>query len=349
MRRVSSPRRAPGILGAFFLAALFILPSCRKEDAPPPWEGESVSSESDAEASKAQDTSSKVSPAESSPAKEPQADASPPLRFVAYNVENWLTMDRYVDRKPAGTIPKPQSERDAVVSILVDAQADILGICEIGTETDLADLQQQLKKAGLDYPHSHHTGGVDDTRHLALLSRFPIISTRVPDDLTYKLDDRTRGMGRGILDATVDTPKGAIRFLGVHLKSKREIPDGDQEMMRRAEAHLLRREADRILSDDPDTQLIVYGDMNDTRQASALRTIQGPRDGPKSLKMAYLRDSRGESWTHHWSYQDVYSRLDYILVSTPMVQKIDWDESRVLDNENWAEASDHRALLLIIK
>jgi len=156
-------------------------------------------------------------------------------------------------------------------------------------------------------------------------------------------------MGRGILDAKIDSPAGELHFLGTHLKSKREIPDGDQEMMRRAEAHLLRREADRILSDNPDTQLIVYGDMNDTRQTSAIRTIQGPRDGPKSLKMAHLRDSHGESWTHFWSYQDVYSRFDYILMSPPLVSKIAWDDSRVLDGESWSKASDHRAHLLIIE
>jgi endonuclease/exonuclease/phosphatase family metal-dependent hydrolase len=224
----------------------------------------------------------------------------------------------------------------------------MLGVCEIGTEADLADLQQRLKSAGLDFPHTHHTGGVDDTRHLAFLSRFPITKSRVPEDLTYELGGQTRGMSRGIVDVTVDTPKGEIRFLGAHLKSKREIPDADQEMIRRAEAHLLRREADQILAKDPEVQLIVYGDMNDMRQASALRTIQGPRSGPKSLEMAYLRDSRGESWTHHWSYQDVYSRFDYILMSEPLLDKISWDECRVLDDEAWADASDHRALLLVI-
>lgn len=347
MRIPFSPRNAPSFLGAFLLTVIFSLSACEKKNSTPPWDGESVSAESAAKADAVENTPSKDEKAPESGDSKTAKTGS--VRFVAYNLKNWLTMDRYVDRKPVGSTQKPEEERDALVSILKEAQPDILGVCEIGTEDDLADLQKRLKGAGIDLPHTFHTGGVDDTRRLGLLSRFPITSTRVPEDLNYELGDRTRGMSRGILDATVDSPAGELRLLGVHLKSKREIPDADQEMMRRAEAHLLRREADSILSENPDTQLIVYGDMNDTRQASAMRTIKGPRNGEKSLKMAYLRDSRGESWTHFWSYQDVYSRFDYILMSPPLVSKIAWDDCRVLDDESWGEASDHRALLLIIE
>ena len=346
MRLIPSQRSAPGFLGAFVLAVIVTLSGCEKKSAAPPWQGESVAAETATQEAKG---TAAPKAAESAAPKSSKAAKDGTLRFVAYNLENWLTIDRYVDRKPAGSSSKPESERDAIVAILLEANPDILGLCEIGTEDDLADLQKRLKSAGIDYPHAHHTGGVDETRHLGLLSRYPITATRVPEDLNYKLGDRSRGMSRGILDATVDTPKGEIRLLGVHLKSKREIPDADQEMMRRAEAHLLRREADRILSKNPDTQLIVYGDMNDMRQSSAIRTIKGPRNGPKSLKMAYLRDSRGESWTHHWSYQDVYSRFDYILLSPPLLDDIAWDDCRVLDDESWHEASDHRALLLVIE
>ncbi|MFC7335677.1 endonuclease/exonuclease/phosphatase family protein [Haloferula chungangensis] len=341
------PRNAPRFLGAFLLPALLTLSGCEKKSSTPPWEGQTVAVETEAKEAEVQGADPKKE--DGARAASPKETTTGSLRFVAYNLKNWLTMDRYVDRKPVGSTPKPEDERQAIIEILKEAQPDILGVCEIGTKDDLADLQNDLRNVGIDLPHRFHSGGVDDTRRLALLSRFPITASRVPKDLTYKLGDRERGMSRGILDATVDSPAGELRFLGVHLKSKREIPDGDQEMMRRAEAHLLRREADRILSDQPDTQLIVYGDMNDTRQASALRTIQGPRNGPTSLKMAYLRDSRGESWTHFWSYQDVYSRFDYILMSPPLVSKIAWDDCRVLDSESWSDASDHRALLLVIE
>lgn len=332
---------APGILGAF--AFMLLLPSCKEK--PPAWEGESVSAESACRESQSRKAAPKAKPSAAEPNT---ASDSSQLRFVVYNLENWLSMDRYVDRKPAGTKSKPESECEAIVTILARARPDVIGICEIGTSDDLADLQNRLKAAGIDLPHAHHTGGVDPTRHLALLSRYPISAT-TPKDLNYQLEDKTRGMSRGILDATVQAPQGKLRFLGVHLKSKREIPEADQEMMRRAEAHLLRRQADQILSADPTARLIVYGDMNDIRQSSAIRTIKGPKEGPKSLKMAWLKDSRGEDWTHHWSYQSVYSRFDYIFISRPLLKSIEWDDCLVIDDDEWEKASDHRPLLFIIK
>jgi endonuclease/exonuclease/phosphatase family metal-dependent hydrolase len=156
-------------------------------------------------------------------------------------------------------------------------------------------------------------------------------------------------MSRGILDATVKTGVDPVRFLGVHLKSKREIPEADQEMMRRAEAHLLRQHATSILEKDPAAQLIVYGDFNDTRQASAIRTIRGPRNSPLSLGMTFLRDSRGETWTHNWSYQDVYSRFDYVFFSPAVQDLVNWDACRVIDDPETLDASDHRALLFVLK
>ncbi|MEP4076455.1 endonuclease/exonuclease/phosphatase family protein [Haloferula sp.] len=349
MQPALSLRSAPGILGAFVFPVILSLTGCSEESTAPPWEGDDLVTETSAKQAESNRDAGEANKAGDPAATTTEGQKPGTVRFVAYNLQNWLTMDRYVDRKPVGSSAKPESERDAIVALLKDAQPDILGICEIGTDDDLADLQRRLKSAGLDFPHVHRTGGVDNTRHLGLLSRFPITRTRIPDDLNYELEDRTRGMSRGILDATVNTPKGEIRFLGAHLKSKREIPDADQEMMRRAEAHLLRREADLILSEDPDTQLIVYGDMNDMRQSSAIRTIKGPRDGPTSLKMVWLKDSRGDTWTHHWSYQDVYSRFDYIFMSPPLLDDITWDECCVLDGDSWSEASDHRALLLVIE
>lgn len=328
---------APGILGAFLLA----LVSCEKEPTTSGWEGEEVVA----------DTSPPAEPGpDEPPATEPVvAAATDTLRFIAYNVENWLTMDRYIDRKRVNGKPKPESEREAVVTIIARHQPDVLGLCEIGTPEDLADLQDRLKSAGVDLPHAHHTGGSDDTRRLAMLSKHPFSDVELHEELEYELEGRTFGMGRGILDVTVDSPVGEVRFLGAHLKSKREIPEADQEMMRRAEAHLLREQATKVLTADPATALIVYGDLNDTRNSSSVRTIRGPRSGPLKLGMAWLKDERGQTWTHFWSHQDVYSRFDYVLFSEPITERAVWDDCKLLDDPEWEEASDHRATLFVIQ
>jgi endonuclease/exonuclease/phosphatase family metal-dependent hydrolase len=337
--------RAPIAIGALFVSTLLV--ACKEEKPDANWSGPTVE-----DASVPRTEAPAPAPEEKAPAAEPSvasADETGAVRFVGYNLENWLTMDRWVDNRPAGELPKPDEEKDAAVKVIAGQHPDILGVCEIGSEDDLADLKARLADAGLDLPHTFHTGGADDVRHLASLSKFPITASEHHRDLTYRLENRTFGMGRGILDVTIETSVGPVRFLGAHLKSKREIPEADQEMMRRAEAHLLRDRADEILREAPETALIVYGDMNDTRQSSAIRTLRGPRNGPLSLKMANLEDSRGEHWTHFWSYQDVYSRFDYILFSPPLLNRMVWDECGVVDTPGTIEASDHRAVTVVFR
>lgn len=343
------PTFAPGFLGAFLLP-LALLSACKDQDRSDDWAGH-PKSEAPAVAVAAAPVATPKP--EAPPVVTPAVAAEPAeegsVRFIAYNVENWLTMDRYVDGKSLKGSPKPEKEKLAIAELLADAKPDILGISEIGDEEDVKDLQSYLEKAGHPMPHAHLNRGADPTRSLVLISRFPIGKTVLRDNLTYSSKGREYAMQRGILDASVETPAGAFRFLGLHLKSKRETDDGDQEDMRRNEGHLLRREIDKILSEDPDARLVVYGDLNDTRQSPTVRTIHGGGKNPKSLLMIALKDSRGHYWTHHWEFQDVYSRIDYVMVSSALRNSIDWDRCKVMDGDAVAAASDHRPLLVILK
>jgi endonuclease/exonuclease/phosphatase family metal-dependent hydrolase len=337
---------APGFLGAFLLPLGLL--ACKDQDQTADWAGHPKSGTPRVAAAQAT-----PAPPAASAGAAPVAKADPvaagTVRFIAYNVENWLTMDRYVDGKSLKGSPKPEKEKMAIAGLLADAKPDILGVSEIGNEEDVKDLQSYLAKVGHPMPHFHLNRGVDPTRSLGLISRFPIGRTVKHDRLTYRSQGRDYAMQRGILDASVETPAGVFRFLGVHLKSKRETDDGDQEDMRLNEAHLLRREIDAILNEDPGSRLVVYGDFNDTRQSPTVRTIHGGGKNPRSLAMIALKDSRGHYWTHHWDFQDVYSRIDYVMVSGALKQSIDWDRCKVIDNDAVAGASDHRPLLVILK
>ena len=262
--------------------------------------------------------------------------------FLAYNLKNYLTMSRYTDGERIDRF-KPEEEIEAVVQLLAKAKPDLLGLCEIGTKEELKDLQTRLKKAGLDLPHSEHTGGSDSTRHLAFLSRFPITETNSQRDLFFTLEGERMPVRRGILDVTVKCHDRDIRFLGVHLKSKREIRDADQEMIRRNEAYMLRKHADEILTEDEDTLLVAYGDFNDTRRSTAVRSITSARNARKYLEPLLLEDERGDVWTHYWDYQHIYSRFDYVLVSRALSPLVVPEKSFIIDDANWKTASDHRA------
>jgi endonuclease/exonuclease/phosphatase family metal-dependent hydrolase len=355
----SGRKHAPRILGAFFfLLALLTGPSCDKSPSTPDWDTPRVKAPAPAPVAPhapPAKVKAEVPPA----AKIPKATARsiPPsgtpssegLRFIAYNVENWLTMDRYVDRKNLKGAPKPESEKTAVVSLLARHTPDVIGLCEIGEATDLAEIQADLKAAGLDLPHSHYTGGSDPTRHLGLLSRFPITSTAKPVDSEYQLAGQTFAINRGILDVSLRASDKNYRFVGVHLKSKRDSEQGDQEAIRLNEARLLRKHVDTILASDADARLIVYGDLNDTRSTPAIKAITGNHNDPDYLTAIPAKDSRGEAWTHHWALHDIYSRIDFVMVSRGIQNDVDFQAAKIIDDPDWDKASDHRAILAIFR
>lgn len=287
-------------------------------------------------------------PAAAQPAKEASAPARrQDVRFIAYNVKNWLVMNRYVNGKALDSKPKPEDEKAAVISILARQSPDVIGLCEIGTAGDLAEIQQLLKEAGVDLPHSHFAGGADPVRHLGFLSRFPISATGKPEKTEYHLQNKLYFWNRGVLDVTVDIHGRPFRFLGCHLKSKREVEEGDEEEMRRAESLLLRSHVDSIFAKNPDERLVVYGDFNDTRSSVSGKNITGSYNDPGYLTAIPAEDSAGTRWTHHWALHDIYSRIDFIAVSKSLKPGTDFAKAKVLDDPEWAKASDHRAVLAV--
>jgi endonuclease/exonuclease/phosphatase family metal-dependent hydrolase len=342
----STLKHAPRALGALFCAvALLASTACQKKAGSPDWESTASAAPASSAPTPASEPASPTAPRTS----KPQELNGPTLRFINYNVENWLTMDRYVDQKLLKGSPKPESEKQAVIEILSRHTPDVIGLCEIGTAADLAEIQERLKAKGLDLPHSHHTGGADPTRHLGLLSRFPITSTAKPERLQFQLEGTTFAMGRGILDASLAAHGKNYRFIGVHLKSKRDSDLGDQEAIRQNEARLLREHVNSILSADPQARIAVYGDFNDTRATRSVRTITGSYNDPTYLTAIPAKDSKQHAWTHHWAPHDIYSRIDFTMVNRALRSDVDFPAAKIIDDEGWEKASDHRPILAIFR
>lgn len=334
-------QNAPRILlGAFFLCA-----SCEEK----PKDFESPKDPAPTENQTTLET--KTPKVDDTPKSEPAAteENTEGIRFMAYNIENYLTMTRYKKGGVKELSFKDPEEIKALVEIIVNEKPDILGICEIGTPEDLKDLQTRLKDAGLDLPHTVHAGGIDETRHLGILSALPITGNHSVKDLPYQIDGRDRMMGRGILDVTIDLPNGPTHFIGLHLKSKRELEDFDQAEIRLNEALLARAHCDAILAKDPNARIVLYGDMNDTRKTPPLAALMGKYKAKDYIGDIFAKDSRGHLWTHYWSYQQQYSRFDWILVSPSVYPEVDMENSYIVDPDNWNDASDHRAVLATFK
>ena len=320
------------ILGAFFLCA-----SCKQEPK--------VSNSSQEEDSSQTHSSA---PAKSTPSDAtPEPPANPDeVRFLSYNLKNYLTMKRYSREGPPTERTKPEEEIAALIAIIVNEEPDILGVCEIGTKEDLEDLQSRLKTAGLDLPHIVHAGGMDETRHLGILSALPVERTDSEHHLPFTLGDQEYLMRRGILDATITLPEGPTHFIGVHLKSKRPSEAYDEAEMRLNEARLLREHVNKIQEEDPEARVVVYGDFNETRMMPPLSMIMGRKGSKGYLGDIFVKDSRKELWTHYWSYQQQYARFDYVLVSNSVMPEVNFSRSYIADPENFFDASDHRAIMV---
>ncbi len=280
----------------------------------------------------------------------PKVASAPEIRVVAYNLRNWLRTERRLNGEPVPDAPKPEAEKAAVVRLLASVRPDVVGVCEIGTDEDVVDLQARLRAAGHDLPHRLLHEGADSERRLALVSRFPIVAHRAAAALTYTIGDRTHRFQRGILDASVQvTPDYRLRLLGAHLKSRREVEEGDQAVMRRHEAVLLREHVETILESAPDTNLLVYGDFNDTKNEQPIKVIQGRFGDPHHLRDLWLEDEDGHRFTYYWSVADSYDRIDFAFVNDGLWPEIETRKSFLAADPDWLKASDHRPLVIVVR
>ncbi len=268
--------------------------------------------------------------------------------FAHYNIENYLEMNR---REGGETVlgPKPEHEKVVLIRIIKEIHPDILGVAEMGPQDQFEEFQKRLKEAGLDLPFSEYVSAADRERHLALLSRFPIVERHSERDPFYNLNGQRESVERGFLDVTIAiNPDFQLRVVGAHLKSKLAVPSGEA-LLRRNEARLLRQHIEENLAKDPNQHLLVYGDFNDTRDQPAVQEILGPRQGPLRLKEVLLTDAQGDRWTYYRRLTDSYDRFDYVLTDSALWPLVDGTRSYLYRSIDWYSASDHRPLVVVIR
>lgn len=272
---------------------------------------------------------------------------------VTYNVENYFLED-FGSRKA-----KSETSRLKVVEFLRAIDADVIALQEMGRRAALAELRLRLKAKGLDYPHEAWVVGPDPAIHLAVLSRFPIIKDRSHQHVSYLLDRKRFQVSRGIGEVEVQV-NSRYRFVlfNVHLKSKRPVGFADQAAMRLEEARALRRLVVKRLNANPDENLLVVGDLNDTPNTDPIKDLIGRRaprlvdlrpveqngdQAPNPANQNY--EPRRVAWTHFYWAKDEYTRLDYQMASKGMVKELDRSGSRVQVMADWGTASDHRPVV----
>ena len=264
------------------------------------------------------------------------------VRIATYNVRNYLSVDRWLEGAYRRNFPKPEIEKRALRAVLLDVRPDVLVLQEMGPKAYLAELQADLKADGLDFPFSYVAQGSDEERHVALLSRLRPSKTYTHADLEFDYRGERIPVKRGLLEVTFERGDLGWRVYGLHLKSKwsdfEEDPSSDSR--RRSEALACRKRILEMHQSDALPFLIV-GDLNDSKASPPLRLIQN-RGKTEVAHAVDCLDSRGHRWTHYYSKEDEYRRVDYILKSPDFPAKIPGDRGHIYDGPGALEASDHR-------
>ncbi len=267
-----------------------------------------------------------------------------------YNVRNYVNEKAKGEGEKYGTHAKPETEIVALIKIIKDINPDVLGVCEMGTPDRFEDFKKRLADAALGYTDSEYVQAADADRHLALLSRFPIVARNSATDVSFELNGQPEKVRRGFLDVTVQVnPDYQLRLVGAHLKSKLPVPEGEA-MIRRYEAQKLREHLETIMAADPNVNLLCYGDFNDTKNEPMFAAITGVRGTPSHMSDLRAKDSHGDRWTYYWPVADEYSRIDYLFASPALYHEVVLAKSSVYRSEEneWARASDHRAVFTSI-
>jgi endonuclease/exonuclease/phosphatase family metal-dependent hydrolase len=271
------------------------------------------------------------------------------LTVATYNLENYGPADRMTEAGFRQDYPKPEAEKQALRRVIRALDADVLTLQEMGGQPYLDELRRDLKTEGLDYPHATLATAADADRHVAILSKRPLLRVRTHTALEFTYFGAKERVKRGLLEATVATAAGEVTIFALHLKSRfTDRPDDPLSAIRRAgEATAVR---DAVLKRFPvpaEAPFILLGDCNDGKTSRALAHLT-QRGKVTVAVLLPATDSRGETWSHAYRREESYSRVDQILVSPGLLPAVRGGTARIHDGEGVREASDHRPVIVTV-
>jgi endonuclease/exonuclease/phosphatase family metal-dependent hydrolase len=273
------------------------------------------------------------------------------FRVATYNLEN------YLDEPTQTRVAKSPEARAKIRENIRALAADVIALEEVGSPSALQELRGSLKNDGADFPYWEIVNGFDTNIHVAVLSKFPFTARRPHTNDNFLLNGRRFRVSRGFPELDVQVNQNySFTLIAAHLKSKRAVGVADETELRLEEAKILRQIIDTRLATNPGLNLVVLGDLNDTRDSMSTKTVIGKGKNKLMDTRPAERhaDATGEpisvearnvTWTHFFAKEDTYSRIDYILLSSGMAREWMQKETYVLAAPGWGIGSDHRPLV----
>ena len=270
------------------------------------------------------------------------------IRLATYNLNNYLVMDRHVGAVWRPSYPKPEADKTIIRQVIKQALPDILAVQEIGTLPFLEELRADLAQQDVHYPYAIHLAGVDQVRHLAVLSKLAPAAVVKHKDLDFKYQNGRKRVKRGMLELSFERSDGSVfKLFVVHLKSRwtnvKADPESQQRRSREAEAcrnRIIERSYDLGVTD-----FMIVGDFNDHPTSATLRRFYRKGDFDIGALLP-ASDSRGEQWTYFYHKQVVYSLVDGFVVSGTLMPEVVAGEGHIVDIPGVLFGSDHRMVYL---
>ncbi len=274
------------------------------------------------------------------------------FRVATYNVAN------YLDQATESRRDVKSAEAKAKIRESIKAlKPDVIAFQEMGAVSALLELREALKADGLDYPNWEHVTGFDTNIHVALLSKFPITARRPHTNDNFLLSGRRFRVNRGFLEVDLKVnDKYSFTVFAAHLKSRRPVPEADEAELRLEEAKLLREKIEARLTANPNANLVVLGDFNNTKDSPSTKVLIGrgktklvdtrpaERNGDNLPNPNPAWEPMNITWTHYYGKEDSLSRIDYILISQGMAREWIKAETYIQFVPNWGIGSDHRPI-----
>lgn len=274
------------------------------------------------------------------------------FRVMTYNVENYLLAATAT--RPA----KSAQSRAKVAESIVRGRPDVLALQEMGSLEALHELQTSLKQHGLDLPHLDYVRGWDTNIFVAVLSRFPFLRRNPHSNESFLLNGRRWHMSRGIVEVDLAvSSRYQFTLFTTHLKSRRVLAEASEREVREHEAIVLRELVEARMARDPEANILVCGDFNDTRDTPTLKTLIGER-GPRLFDPRPAEangdaarpenpkfEPRRVTWTHYFGKEDSYSRIDYLLLTRGLRREWYPEGSQIVVVPDWGLGSDHRPVV----
>jgi len=276
------------------------------------------------------------------------AAADGALTVMTWNVENYVAEDRMVDGEYRTGFPKPEKAKTALRAAIREATPDVLALQEMGPEPYLEELQRDLAAEGLAFPYRALLDGPDPQRHVAVLSRVPLLRVTPHKEVPHHGGGAPNLVRRGVLEVAVALGAGELTLFVVHLKSRHtnDPADPNSAAQRQGEAGAVRDLVLRRCPRPETAAFLLLGDCNDAPRSRPVQALLR-RGGTTIAEMLPALDAGGDGWTHHYRKEEVFSRVDYILVSPalrPVVTRM-W----VHDSPAVRAASDHRPVLVRLR